>query len=162
MCTWGDLLVVCGTSGRSINPYDQSGTAPLQYFPDPLVKVFDLRMMRQTPPLSFSPAMVAPSLLGTYGSGPSLRLISKSSSSAAGADVATLLLLVRAAMLPGRERVLVGSATGMFLSTDPYRLTPDTEFFQVARTQSSPAHACRTAGPLPPEPAWTHTQHSTD
>lgn len=39
MCTWGgDLLVVTGTQGRSLNPYDTSGTAPTRYVPDPMIK----------------------------------------------------------------------------------------------------------------------------
>lgn len=41
MCTWGgDLLVVTGTQGRSLNPYDTSGTAPTRYVSDPMIKVW--------------------------------------------------------------------------------------------------------------------------
>ena len=38
LCTWGDLLVVTGTQGRSLNPYDTSGTAPTRYVSDPMIK----------------------------------------------------------------------------------------------------------------------------
>ena len=42
LCTWagGDLLVVTGTQGRSLNPYDTSGTAPTRYVSDPMIKVW--------------------------------------------------------------------------------------------------------------------------
>ena len=63
MCTRGDLLVVCGMLSRT-NPYNTK--IPQQFFPDAMVKVYDLRMMRQTSPLNFSPAMVGPSLLGAF------------------------------------------------------------------------------------------------
>ena len=63
LCTWDDLVVATGTQGRSLNPYDRSGLAPTRFVPDPLIKVFDLRMLRQTLPLSFAPALGSPSLL---------------------------------------------------------------------------------------------------
>lgn len=41
----GDYLVTCGLAARSVNPYDRN--APSQLVPDPLIKLFDLRVMRQ-------------------------------------------------------------------------------------------------------------------
>ncbi|OQS00044.1 PAB-dependent poly(A)-specific ribonuclease subunit 2, partial [Thraustotheca clavata] len=39
----GNYILTCGVSARSINPYDKN--APLKIYPDPLVKLFDLRTM---------------------------------------------------------------------------------------------------------------------
>ena len=38
-------------AARSVNPYDRN--APSQLVPDPLLKLFDLRMMRQGAPIPF-------------------------------------------------------------------------------------------------------------
>ena len=55
----GFTMLTCGVIGRPVNPYDPK--SPVNYVPDPLVKVFDLRMRRQLTPLSMStssPALI--------------------------------------------------------------------------------------------------------
>lgn len=55
----GVTMLTCGVISRPVNPYDPK--SPVNYLPDPLVKVFDLRMRRQLTPMSMSTS--SPSLI---------------------------------------------------------------------------------------------------
>lgn len=48
----GVTLISCGLIGRPVNQFDPK--SPVNYLPDPLVRVYDLRMNRQLAPLSMS------------------------------------------------------------------------------------------------------------
>ncbi|TFJ83607.1 hypothetical protein NSK_004712 [Nannochloropsis salina CCMP1776] len=120
LCTWNDMVAATGTQGRSLNPYDRSGRAPTRLLPDPLIKLFDLRMLRQSLPLSFAPALVAPSLLTLLPHTPQSRL------------------------------VVGAATTGQFLLCDPFNVTAaDTAFFQVQNhhTGGPSPIACVAASP---------------
>lgn len=57
ICTWGDLLVSCGSTARPLNPYDQSPNAPTRLFPDALIRVSTSELLVvsiPTPPASAS------------------------------------------------------------------------------------------------------------
>lgn len=115
-----------------------------------VLQVYDLRMMRQTPPLSFAPAMNAPTLLGADTKTLPLlahNLIHRTASlvplspcrietrqSPSRASLKFLALISFSMMCAGslKERLLVGSSTGQFLLCDPFQLQQsDTEFHQV-------------------------------
>lgn len=103
------------------------------------MQVFDLRMLRQTLPLSFAPAMIAPNLLGTHA---------KTKKRFAASCLCCRLLVelfvhvqsyppihqptfLHVGYIPGKDRLVVGSgASGQFLMCDPYNAA-DTEFFHV-------------------------------
>jgi len=48
----GTTMISCGLSGRPLNPYDSK--SPITYHPDPLVRVFDMRMLRQVSPITLA------------------------------------------------------------------------------------------------------------
>ncbi|OQR98814.1 hypothetical protein ACHHYP_07866 [Achlya hypogyna] len=60
MDMYGHYIITCGVSARSINPYDKN--APVKIYPDPLVKLFDLRTMGLVQSMPF-PATTSPSFV---------------------------------------------------------------------------------------------------
>ncbi|KDO35609.1 hypothetical protein SPRG_00453 [Saprolegnia parasitica CBS 223.65] len=54
----GHYILTCGVSARSINPYDKN--APVKVYPDPLIKLFDVRTMGLVQSMPF-PGAASPS-----------------------------------------------------------------------------------------------------